>query len=545
MASSFLSRVLSLNAKPLLDRLPPESLATGIKMIQSSISKPFLDELNHIEEKNPYKNVTSLVRQGREICDEEIEFVRVREGEKTRKAIGDLLGQSMSTVPDEKLPRLGFAFSGGGFRSMVATAHTLKAAEEEGLLDAVTYVTGVSGGAWALAQWFGPEKGDLVSLMTNMKSLVQKDMTDSYSSEIMKLYLYMSLERLVNDEEYSTLEAYSSVLSHYMLQETAPHQQYLSDQKDILSSGLLPAPIYNSVFSTLRQPTDLRWLEMSPWEVGTAEVGQGMYIPTWAFGRPYLNGKSTLSFKEKPLGFLLAVVGGPFVASFGRMLSEIEHELPVDVGSAMTSLLQRVDLLDTGVVAPAQMHNFMYGFERLYTTDKELANADKISVMDAALDFNLPVPPLWRLERGVDVATVFDNSTAFLHTKNNTNLMGRELDLAMRHAVKNGIPFPDVPSEQWIWSGGQLHLTDESAYLLTDNVTGTPSRGLRNLVYCPLVLNKKFGDFDPQTGDFSTSNFTYNGPQYDDLGGLASANLKDSLPTIIEGIDRAFWQKNK
>ncbi|KNC70355.1 hypothetical protein SARC_17121 [Sphaeroforma arctica JP610] len=73
--------------------------------------------------------------------------------------------------------------------------------------------------------------------------------------------------------------------------------------------------------------------------------------------------------------------------------------------------------------------------------------------MDAALDFNLPVPPLWRLERGVDVAAVFDNSKAHLILDTDEKLMGRELTLAAFSANRNGHSFPKL-KQKCVWDGG-------------------------------------------------------------------------------------------
>ncbi|KNC77197.1 hypothetical protein SARC_10336 [Sphaeroforma arctica JP610] len=194
-----------------------------------------------------------------------------------------------------------------------------------------------------------------------------------YNSEMIKLYLHMSLERLVNDEEYSALEAYSSALSHRMLSETAPHKQYLSNQKALLEEGALPAPIYNAVSLVAQQSgVGMKWLELSPWECGCADIGQGVFVPTWSFGRQFNDGVSVSSFKEKPLGFLLAVLGGPFVASFRRMLDEIEHELPPELGTALSTILLKGNLNDNVVLQPAQIHNFLLGLKCLTGDDAKV-----------------------------------------------------------------------------------------------------------------------------------------------------------------------------
>eukprot|EP00966_Prymnesium_polylepis_P025825 595345-Prymnesium_polylepis.1 len=46
-------------------------------------------------------------------------------------------------------PSTGLAFSGGGSRAMVAGLSQLAALHQLGLLEHVTYITGISGGSWA------------------------------------------------------------------------------------------------------------------------------------------------------------------------------------------------------------------------------------------------------------------------------------------------------------------------------------------------------------------------------------------------------------
>ena len=47
-------------------------------------------------------------------------------------------------------PVIGVALSGGGWRALASSAAFLDALSEAGLLDAVTYTAGVSGGGWCL-----------------------------------------------------------------------------------------------------------------------------------------------------------------------------------------------------------------------------------------------------------------------------------------------------------------------------------------------------------------------------------------------------------
>jgi hypothetical protein len=50
-------------------------------------------------------------------------------------------------------PRLGLAVSGGGYRAMLNGAGVMKGLQDLGVMDATLYVSGLSGGAWAVGSW--------------------------------------------------------------------------------------------------------------------------------------------------------------------------------------------------------------------------------------------------------------------------------------------------------------------------------------------------------------------------------------------------------
>jgi len=50
-------------------------------------------------------------------------------------------------------PRVGLAFSGGGYRAMLTGAGALSVLHENGILNSSLYISGLSGGAWAVGTW--------------------------------------------------------------------------------------------------------------------------------------------------------------------------------------------------------------------------------------------------------------------------------------------------------------------------------------------------------------------------------------------------------
>jgi hypothetical protein len=98
----------------------------------------------------PHKNDTAYVRVGSELPAEEIAAIEARQKNKVRPALEAILGKQLPA--DTKLT-LGVCCSGGGYRAMIATLGFLTGLEKIGLLDATTYMAGLSGSTWLLGPW--------------------------------------------------------------------------------------------------------------------------------------------------------------------------------------------------------------------------------------------------------------------------------------------------------------------------------------------------------------------------------------------------------
>ena len=107
------------------------------------------------------------VRLGDSLCIAERAFLRERR-RKMRKAFADLMGVYENEVDERDLPVVAIAGSGGGesphsrfdrpfvmkntiagFRAMVNTTGSLIGAKKSGLLDCITYVSGISGTSYS------------------------------------------------------------------------------------------------------------------------------------------------------------------------------------------------------------------------------------------------------------------------------------------------------------------------------------------------------------------------------------------------------------
>ena len=99
------------------------------------------------------------------LSPQEVDATRKRKA-KADLAMRELL--SRGSEADLPMPTIGVLFSGGGWRAMESGVGFLDGLREQGLLDTVTYMAGLSGGSWLLYQWlagtggFNPFHNDIV-----------------------------------------------------------------------------------------------------------------------------------------------------------------------------------------------------------------------------------------------------------------------------------------------------------------------------------------------------------------------------------------------
>jgi cytosolic phospholipase A2 len=88
----------------------------------------------------------------------------------------------------------------------------------------------------------------------------------------------------------------------------------------------------------------LQWFEMTPFEIGCDELEA--WVPTWGFGRPFSEGRSTMQLPEQSLSLLLGLCAGAPAGPLNSYLSTIERNLPQNfLGNAIENLAKGVSRL--------------------------------------------------------------------------------------------------------------------------------------------------------------------------------------------------------
>jgi len=331
------------------------------------------------------------------LCEAEIAARAARSAE-IRRHLG---------IPDEaiKTPTIALVTSGGGMRAMIGSVGFFNALKEMGILDIATYTSAASGSTWQTAKWMHCEENPFVSY----KDCPDPDIwcsdvlpQESASRDISKLVATgeAPLSRdVIKDmivhglQNLSLLLGYAVMLSKKLGTDAigANHQTWVKKG----SSGKFPIPVCSASF--LGDDDNFHWVDFTPFEIGSTFLKSFFALDDFRIGN---------TTPPPKLSQLMGIWGSIFYATIKEELEEIGITLP----EWMRGMVEKTSILHGISVANVN-------YNRVDPTTGELlpmANQKFIPYRDAGLISNLPIPPMLRPERGVDLLVVFD-ATAFEH----------------------------------------------------------------------------------------------------------------------------------
>ncbi|CAH6788034.1 Jmjd7 [Phodopus roborovskii] len=422
------------------------------------------------------------VRLGCGLCPEEQAFLSKR-----KQVVAAALKKALQLDQDlqeDEIPVIAVMATGGGIRAMTSLYGQLAGLRELGLLDCISYITGASGSTWALANLYeDPEwsQKDLAGPTELLKTQVTKSKLGALAPSQLWRYRQELAERtrLGHPTCFTNLWA----LINESLLHDEPHEHKLSDQREALSRGQNPLPIYCALNSKERGLTTFEfgeWCEFSPYEVGFPKYGA--FIPSELFGSEFFMGRLVKQLPESRICFLEGIWSNLFAASLQDSLywaseprqfwdrwsqdqasldkEQVPHlkikEPPTAAGRIAEFF---TDLLTKRPLAQAT-HNFMRGlhFHKDYFHNPHFSTwkATKLDgspnqltpmephlcLLDVGYFINTSCPPLLKPTRDVDLILSLDY-----------NLHGafQQLQLVSRFCQEQGIPFPAIspsPEEQ-------------------------------------------------------------------------------------------------
>ncbi|CAB1312596.1 unnamed protein product, partial [Coregonus sp. 'balchen'] len=309
-------------------------------------------------------------------------------GEKRKVLVGQALQKELglSSPPDpKKVPVIAVVGSGGGTRAMTGLYGSLKGLRRLGLLDAVSYITGVSGSTWALAALYQEadwSQRDMDESISAMEGEISKSFLSAFTPEKLQYYRHQMAEKEKEGHMVSVIDMWGLVIKHCL--HGKKNTSTLSDQQKAVSAGQNPLPICTAVNlkDGVKDTTrELEWCEFTRYEVGIPKYGA--YVHAKDFGSEFYLSHLVKKHPEIRTSYLLAL------------------GICTNTASALTSLFNSRPVI-------TKIYNFMRGFF-LHWNYNDNSNftawkADStFHLADSGFSINTGCPPVLRPERGVDV----------------------------------------------------------------------------------------------------------------------------------------------
>lgn len=424
-------------------------LQNELSMAPGSLAEEIWYDANN-PESHPEIIWDATVRISDELCSEEKAFLKNR-AHFTKKALARYLDIPEATINPDDIPVIAMCGSGGGLRALVAGTSSYLSTKEQGLFDCVTYTAGVSGSCWLQTLYYSDITQQSHSrLIRHLKNRLgihiafPPDALELLVSAPTNKYLLSALvekAKGIPDADFGIVDIYGALLAARLL---VPKGELsvseldfkVSNQRRFTDDGSNPLPIYTAVrheipLAEQSSMTDrvaaeakakkeawFQWFEFTPYEMWCEELSAG--IPTWAMGRQFEGGKTVwrdngLALPEVRVPLLMGIWGSAFCATLSHYYKEIRPLLRslTGFGSLDAMIAERdEDLVKVHPIDPASIPNYALGLREFLpeSCPESIFEQKNFQFMDAGMSNNLPIYPLLRPGRDVDILVAFDAS---------------------------------------------------------------------------------------------------------------------------------------
>lgn len=632
-ASSIGDSIIDLVVPSWVKTLPAflRKLQNELSMAPGSLAEEIWYDANN-PEANPEIVWDASVRISDDLCKEELSFLEKR-SYFTKKALARYLDIPEATINPEDIPIIAMCGSGGGLRALVAGTSSYLSAKEQGLFDCVTYTAGVSGSCWLQTLYYSDITGQSHDrLIRHLKNRLgvhiafPPDALELLVSAPTNKYLLSALvekAKGVPNAEFGIVDIYGALLAARLLVpkgelSVSEFDFKVSNQRRFTDNGSNPLPIYTAVRHEIpldeqlevtdrveaeakaRREAWFQWFEFTPYEMWCEELSAG--IPTWAMGRKFDKGRTVwrengLALPEVRVPLLMGIWGSAFCATLSHYYKEIRPILRsmTGFGSLDAMIAERdEDLVRLHPIDPASIPNYALGLKGFLpqSCPESIFKQENFQFMDAGMSNNLPIYPLLRPGRNVDILVAFDAS-ADVRTDNwlkvadgyarqrgikgwpvgagwppaNESMEDIQHDLDEAQANTEQQAQDKIEKAQArdakakksskhtdlgycnVWVGSTEERTSdgespESKQAEEDWELMHPHSGIA-VVYFPFLANPKVPGVDPMTSDFmSTWNFVYTPEQIESVVDLARTNFAEGADRTKRTV-RAVYERKK
>ncbi|KAG9070324.1 hypothetical protein KI688_009661 [Linnemannia hyalina] len=561
--------------------------------------------------KNPEIQLDASVRQGNDLCPQELAF-QVARRKKMKKAFAKFIGVKESDIHENDIPVVALAGSGGGYRAMISSLGYMTAAKKAGLFDCTMYMAGVSGSCWMIAQYLTLGQRSFTKTMEHFKQSLNTPIAH-YPSFIDTMLTNPGAAQLILEgvvQKYSKsrvltlVDAFGTVLGSRLLihrerdgdngEWVDPLDFKMSQQSRWVNYGDQPLPIYTAVSHVLpgatSQPDPIeeiivddgvakddsdehyyQWFEMTPYEFGSEETSA--WIPTWSFGRRFVEGKSVEKVPETNLAILLGTFGSAFTATLADYYNEVRPLLNKAMSDSMDTYIK--EYLDgmslIHPLSPSCFPNPIYKLPNPEPEAEAFSQRKNLYLNDAGMDNNLPLYPLLRPGRKIDVILAFDSSADI----ESVPWFEKADEYVKRRGIERWPPISKKRAEQLakqeggpprkmahveIFHGIVADDRDADHAVPVEKSTDDPSPPSPKavtpleksdthpitLIYFPLIPNQEYHEFNPGTEAFcSTFNFELKEDQVQLLAGLGENNFNKGLEDVRKVLKETWLRKRQ
>ncbi|KAH7232446.1 lysophospholipase catalytic domain-containing protein [Fusarium solani] len=420
---------------------------------------------------------------------------------------------------DGELPRRGIAISGGGYRAMTNGAGAIAAFDNrttnstdkghlDGLLQATTYLSGLSGGSWLVESLYMQNftTVDCIIFATSgfLAALWQLDepILEGPANLSITQY-YRELSQDVEDKAdagYNTTitDYWGRALSYQLVNasDEGPAYTFSSIANDSeFAQVRAPMPIIVSVerkMGQLQKGDNSTIIEFNPWEMGSYDPGLAAFTPLKYMGSSFTNGTI-----KKDEGCIVGVdnVGFAFL-----QISQVSNA-PNFLVDALNSTLKDIGEENKDIA------NWPNPFYKFNPSNNSNADSTILTLVDGGEDLqNIPLHQLILSERQVDVIFAVDGSADTpTHWPNGTALVATYNRSRSGTSTENS-DFPSVPDQNTFIN---LGLNKRPTFFGCDNNTDGPL--IVYLPNAPFTYQSNFSTFDLEYSDTERDEIIQNG----------------------------------
>ncbi|NWR13906.1 PA24E phospholipase, partial [Emberiza fucata] len=545
------------------------------------------------------------VRLGFSLCREEQNFLRKR-----KKYVAAALKKILNLEEDLKEHEasqymVAITTTGGGTRSLTAMYGSLLGLQKLNLLDCISYIGGLSGTTWTMANLYEDANWSqkyLEDAIKEARKQVTKSKICCFSLDCLKYYYNDLMERTKEGHNTSFIDLWGLVIESMLHDKKDEHR--LSDQRQAVDNGQNPLPIYVAINlkSNYSAQAFREWLEFTPYEVGLLKYGAS--IRAEHFGSQFFMGRMVKKLSETRICYMqgmwssifsidvmyvwnLAADSEDFWCRWTRdRVKDIAEEPFLSVNpyevdtclftpsSVFSSTLR--DVL-TGRPTIAQYPNFIRGFQlhnkylesegfstwkgtvnqhafqNNYVSDtvidslpnKLMETADsELSLVDTGFFINTSYPPLLRSKREVDV---------ILHLNYSGGSQTLPLDQIAKYFSEQEIPFPKIDiSEEDRENLKECYVFEEADSpraptvlffpLVNDTFKNYKAPGVER---SPEEMAEGKVDVSSILSPFTTREVCFSEANFDKLVKLTDYNILNNEKLIIEALRLAVARRKQ